>query len=240
MIASTSPSSASVNFSPAPENTLMPLSSNGLWDAEITTPAVKPLSGVRYATAGVGTTPGLVRSRPGPRRRGPARAQSTPPTRACRGPARNRTGTAGSSCRSARTSAAPSRRTVGESSGYSPALPRTPSVPNSRPNESRFPASGGSSLQSPGRKRHFCPLSLLTVPLRPRLTRVTVLTPHAACDGEARPSDPRPPTGGDVVSPICRALRAIVHRLGDRLRHEPLEPPLRRSRRSVYGGRVAA
>ena len=30
----------SVNFSPAPENTLMPLSSNGLCDAEITTPAV--------------------------------------------------------------------------------------------------------------------------------------------------------------------------------------------------------
>ena len=32
---------SSVNFSPAPENTLMPLSSNGLCDAEITTPAVK-------------------------------------------------------------------------------------------------------------------------------------------------------------------------------------------------------
>ena len=30
---------ASVNFSPSPENTLMPLSSNGLCDAEITTPA---------------------------------------------------------------------------------------------------------------------------------------------------------------------------------------------------------
>ena len=46
-IASTWASSASVNFSPAPENTLMPLSSNGLCEAEITTPAVKPLSGVR-------------------------------------------------------------------------------------------------------------------------------------------------------------------------------------------------
>src|SRR5262245_6962373 len=31
-----------------------------------------------------------------------------------------------------RTSAAPRRRTVGGSSGYSPAWPRTPSVPNSR------------------------------------------------------------------------------------------------------------
>src|SRR5688500_14279739 len=34
---------------------------------------------------------------------------------------------------SARVSAAPSRRIVGMSSGYWPALPRTPSVPNSRP-----------------------------------------------------------------------------------------------------------
>ena len=49
---------APVNFSPAPENTLMPLSSNGLCDAEITTPAVYPIRGVRYATAGVGMTPG--------------------------------------------------------------------------------------------------------------------------------------------------------------------------------------
>ena len=46
-MASTSASSVSVNFSPAPENTLMPLSSNGLWEAEITTPAVNPLLGVR-------------------------------------------------------------------------------------------------------------------------------------------------------------------------------------------------
>src|SRR5688572_12656207 len=37
-----------------------------------------------------------------------------------------------SRCRNARTSAPPMRRTVGTSSGYSPALPRTPSVPNNR------------------------------------------------------------------------------------------------------------
>ena len=36
-------SSRSVNFSPAPENTLMPLSSNGLCDAEMTTPASNAL-----------------------------------------------------------------------------------------------------------------------------------------------------------------------------------------------------
>ena len=33
-----------MNFSPFPENTLMPLSSNGLCDAEITTPASKELA----------------------------------------------------------------------------------------------------------------------------------------------------------------------------------------------------
>ena len=45
-IASTSRSSASVNFSPLPENTLMPLSSNGLCDAEITMPASNAIAGV--------------------------------------------------------------------------------------------------------------------------------------------------------------------------------------------------
>src|SRR3954454_1439628 len=35
-------------------------------------------------------------------------------------------------CGSARTTAAPSRRTVGGSRGYCPAFARTPSVPNSR------------------------------------------------------------------------------------------------------------
>ena len=54
MIASTCRSSASVNFSPRPENTLMPLSSNGLCDAEMTSPASKPIARVTYATAGVG------------------------------------------------------------------------------------------------------------------------------------------------------------------------------------------
>src|SRR5215813_2681646 len=35
-------------------------------------------------------------------------------------------------CGSARTSAAPSRQTVGGSKGWTPATPRTPSVPNNR------------------------------------------------------------------------------------------------------------
>ena len=42
MIDSTCRSSVSVNFSPAPENTLMPLSSKGLCEAEMTTPAEIP------------------------------------------------------------------------------------------------------------------------------------------------------------------------------------------------------
>ena len=42
MIDSTWRSSVSVNFSPRPENTLMPLSSNGLCDALMTSPASKP------------------------------------------------------------------------------------------------------------------------------------------------------------------------------------------------------
>ena len=46
MIASTSRSSVSVNFSPFPENTLMPLSSNGLCEAEITMPASNAIAGV--------------------------------------------------------------------------------------------------------------------------------------------------------------------------------------------------
>jgi hypothetical protein len=46
MMASTSRSSVSVNFSPLPEKTLMPLSSNGLCDAEMTMPASNPIAGV--------------------------------------------------------------------------------------------------------------------------------------------------------------------------------------------------
>ena len=44
----------------------MPLSSNGLWDAEITTPASYAFARVRYAIAGVGTMPALVTAAPAP------------------------------------------------------------------------------------------------------------------------------------------------------------------------------
>src|SRR5688500_7514393 len=56
---STDASSCSVSFVPAPPKTLMPLSSYGLCDAEITIPASNPSVRARYATAGVGTTPAL-------------------------------------------------------------------------------------------------------------------------------------------------------------------------------------
>src|SRR5882672_2916854 len=129
MIDSTRRSSSSVNFSPAPENTLMPLSSKGLCEAEITAPAVYPMRGVRYAMAGVGMIPAPVSDPPWllmPK--ASSRSIHAPDSRVSR-PERNRVGWP---CPSARASAPPRRRTVGGSSGYAPALPRTPSVPNSR------------------------------------------------------------------------------------------------------------
>src|SRR5688572_12679838 len=130
MTASTCDSSASVNFSPAPENTLMPLSSNGLCEAEITTPAVYARRGVRYAMAGVGMIPALIRVPPWLLTPNASSRSIQPPDSRVSRPARNRTGS--SPCRSARARAPPIRRTVAGSSGYSPALPRTPSVPNNR------------------------------------------------------------------------------------------------------------
>src|SRR5207342_2898751 len=111
-----------------PENTLMPLSSYGLCEAEMTTPASYVPVRVRNATAGVGTTPTLVTDAPSPQAPCASSASIQPPDSRVSRPTRN----CGDSvpCGSARTSAAPSRLTVAESSGGSPALPRTPSVPN--------------------------------------------------------------------------------------------------------------
>src|SRR5437764_2762679 len=134
MIASTCCSSTSVNFSPRPENTLMPLSSNGLWDALITSPASNPNARVMYAVAGVGITPADVMAAPSACTPRPSsRSIHSPDSRVSR-PMMNRRGPERSSdeARSARTSAAPSRAIVSWSRGYSPALPRTPSVPKSR------------------------------------------------------------------------------------------------------------
>src|SRR5215470_11561624 len=121
---------SSVNFSPFPENTLMPLSSNGLCDAEITIPRSYPADRVRYATPGVGTTPALVTCAPSPAAPCASSASIQAPDSRVSRPTR----ILGDDepCGSARTTAAPSRRTVDGSSGNSPAFPRTPSVPNNR------------------------------------------------------------------------------------------------------------
>jgi len=54
---SISSSQASGSFVPSEENSLMPLSSNGLWDALSTMPPWAPSFFVRSAIAGVGSTP---------------------------------------------------------------------------------------------------------------------------------------------------------------------------------------
>ncbi len=128
MKASTSASACSSNFCPRPEKTLMPLSSYGLCDAEMTTPTSNPCWRVSTATAGVGMTPTERTSPPialTPRAR--ARSIQNPDSRVSR-PTSTLTGV---SRRSVRTSAAPSRITVVSSSGGCPATPRTPSVPKS-------------------------------------------------------------------------------------------------------------
>jgi hypothetical protein len=55
--ASISLSTASGSFIPSPEKNLMPLSSNGLCEAEIMIPAERRSARVRNATAGVGIGP---------------------------------------------------------------------------------------------------------------------------------------------------------------------------------------
>jgi len=50
-------STASGSLRPAAEKILMPLSRQGLWEAETTTPASAARARTRWATAGVGTTP---------------------------------------------------------------------------------------------------------------------------------------------------------------------------------------
>jgi hypothetical protein len=128
-MASTSRSSSGVNFSPRPENTLIPLSWKGLCEAEMTMPASKSISRVTYAMAGVGMTPALVTVAPAdPAPLASSRSIHSPDSRVSR-PTIIWSGA--SATRIARTSAAPRRATVCRSSGYSPARPRTPSVPKS-------------------------------------------------------------------------------------------------------------
>ena len=57
-------SKLSDNLYPFPSKNLIPLYSTGLWDAEIITPASALYSLVKWATAGVGTTPKITASAP--------------------------------------------------------------------------------------------------------------------------------------------------------------------------------
>src|SRR5947209_4531396 len=108
----------------------MPLSSNGLCEAEITMPRSYAAERVRYATAGVGTTPALVTRAPSLAAPCASSDSIHPPDSRVSRPTRIRIAIVVGG--SARTTAAPRRRTVDRSSGNWPALPRTPSVPNRR------------------------------------------------------------------------------------------------------------
>ena len=62
--ASISASMASDSLNPSGPNSLMPLSSNGLWDAEIITPRSARMDRVSMAVAGVGIGPTSTTSMP--------------------------------------------------------------------------------------------------------------------------------------------------------------------------------
>src|SRR5690242_13937565 len=105
----------------------MPLSRQGLCEAETTTPAEKPCVCVRYAMAGVGTTPALAVSTPVSRSPQTSSSAIHPLDSRVSCPMTTRRGPAGRWSPSAR----PTAYTVFLSSGYSPATPRMPSVPKS-------------------------------------------------------------------------------------------------------------
>ena len=120
-------SSSSESFSPCDEKNLMPLSSCGLWEAEITIPALAPTARVSCATAGVGIGPSS-RTRapaaispassadssmyPDSRVSLPISTEPSPPARISAAPA-----------------ARPRRSTKSALTGPSPTRPRMPSVP---------------------------------------------------------------------------------------------------------------
>ena len=141
-------STASGSFFPSQEKILIPLSGQALCEAETEIPASAPSAFTRCATAGVGTTPAKRTSAPAARSP-PARAATIPgeetrvsqPTTTVSVPVRPLS-------RSETARAAPIRETVAGSSGYSPALPRIPSVPK---RERMFCGVYGTGGKEPGR-----------------------------------------------------------------------------------------
>src|SRR5262245_14538866 len=120
--ASSRASTSSLSFRPPAANSLMPLSGNGLCDAD-TMAAGAACCTDHHATSGVGATPSSVTSAPSDARPALSAASSRGPDRRVSRP------TAKWSPSSTRAAARPSARA---SSGVSSALatPRTPSVPN--------------------------------------------------------------------------------------------------------------
>ena len=106
----------------------MPLSVQGLCDAEITTPAANPPR-ARNATAGVVTTPALCTVAPAHCR--PRVSDSAIHALDSRVSCPITTPLSPCCAFKCRPNAAPTANTVARSSGGSPATPRIPSVPNS-------------------------------------------------------------------------------------------------------------
>src|ERR671918_489103 len=124
---SISSSTSSGSLKPSPENSLMPLSSAGLWEADTTAPACAWRSWVMNATAGVGTMP-TRRTSPPAEQAPAAMADSSirPEIRLSRPMTRRGRSSPPSAVMAARPMA---NASSGVSSRF--ATPRTPSVPKS-------------------------------------------------------------------------------------------------------------
>src|SRR3954452_5961545 len=150
MSASMRSSSASASLKPSGPNSLIPLSGNGLCEAESTAPMSARCSRTSTATPGVGSTP--ARSAIPPAEAMPAHSASSssgPDRRVSRPTSTTGARSATPRSRTSRTAAEPSASaSCGLRDGLF-ATPRTPSVPNSRPltrplalRELRAPAGG--------------------------------------------------------------------------------------------------
>src|SRR5579872_121878 len=134
MISSISSSTLSGSFLPFAPNSFIPLSSNGLCDAEITMPAAAPFASTICATAGVGTTSTLITSTPIDANPAAIAASSMSPDSRVSRPIMTQglpSRPCGTPFAAQWPAAAPSciaRRAVSSIL----ATPRTPSVPNSR------------------------------------------------------------------------------------------------------------
>ncbi len=131
MCASISASSSSESLRPSWLKNLMPLSANGLCEAETTTPASAPRFSTSAASPGVGITPAICTRPPPLVMPATSAASSMGPLRRVSRPITNR----GCSPRCWASTAAAARPTCTANSAVSrsPATPRMPSVPKSLP-----------------------------------------------------------------------------------------------------------